>query len=198
MRNFRLALWGLVAVALVAAAFLTMRPKAAPAPVPATSTAMGNVGGPFTLTGTDGKPFPSQRLNGKPRALFFGFTHCPDVCPTTLANLAKLRKQVGGDDAFRIVFVSVDPERDTPAEMARYAGLFGTPIVALTGTPAEVERVKKLFGIFSEKVPTGNGDYTVDHSAAVLLFDRHDDFIGTITPEETPAAQLAKAKRLAS
>ena len=198
MKAFRLVLWGLVGVALLAAALLTMRSRPSAQVASSAPAATGSVGGPFTLVGTDGKPFSSQRLNGKPRAMFFGFTHCPDVCPTTLANLAKLRKQVGGDDAFEIVFVSVDPERDTPTEMAKYAGLFGTPIVALTGTPAQVERVKTLFGIFSEKVPTEGGDYTVDHSAAVLLFDRHDDFIGTITPEESPAAQLAKAKRLAS
>ena len=192
----RLVLWALVAVAAVGVAFLALRPAAPPAPV-VTSEPLGPMGGPFTLTGNDGQPFASQRLNGKPRALFFGFTHCPDVCPNTLARLAKLRRDLGkGDEAFEIVLISVDPERDTPAVMKEYAKLFDTPVTALTGTPAQIEKVKKLFGIFSEKVPQPNGDYTVDHSSAVLLFDRHDDFIGTITPEETPAAQLAKVKRL--
>jgi protein SCO1/2 len=192
----RIVLWSLVALALAALAFALTRPASTP-PAGQTS-AVGNVGGPFTLTGSDGKAFSSSQLDGKPRAIFFGLTHCPDVCPTTLARLAKLRRQAGGDAAFEIVFISVDPQRDTPAEMARYAGLFDTPIVALTGSVADVETVKKAFGIFSEKVPTGGDDYTVDHSAAVLLFDRAGDFIGTIAPDEGDAAALAKLKRIAA
>ena len=194
----RLVLWALVAVVAIGVAVLALRSAGAPSGA-VESEPLGPMGGPFTLTGTDGKPFASQALNGKPRALFFGFTHCPDVCPNTLARLAKLRRDLGkGDDAFEIVLISVDPERDTPAVMKEYAKLFDTPVTALTGTPAQVETVKKQFGIFSEKVPQPNGDYTVDHSSAVLLFDRNDDFIGTITPEEGQEAALGKVKRLTS
>ena len=196
LRRARLLLWVLVAVAAVLAALLFLRAERQ-APHPAAAAQPVDFGGPFTLTASDGTRFSSERLAGKPYAIFFGFTHCPDVCPTTLARMARLRGQLGeGDDTFRIVFVSVDPERDSPAEMARYAALFDTPMVALTGTPAEIEAVKKLYGIFSEKVPQPGGGYSVDHSAAVLLIDRDRKFLGTIAPDEGDPAALAKLGRL--
>jgi protein SCO1/2 len=158
---------------------------------------MSSIGGPFTLVGSDGKPFSSAKLTGKPYAIFFGFTHCPDVCPTTLARMVKLRQEIGaGDRPFEIVFVSVDPERDGPAEVGKYAELFNSPITGLTGSPAQIEQVKKQFGIFSKKVPDGSGDYSVDHTATVLLFDRNGKFTATIAPEEQDAAALAKLKRI--
>ena len=114
----RILLWALVGVAALAGILIALRP----APRPMVSSEAVSIGGPFTLTGADGKPFSSASLAGKPHAIFFGFTHCPDVCPTTLARLARLRRELGkGDDAFAILLVSVDPERDTPAEIGRYA-----------------------------------------------------------------------------
>jgi len=196
MRGLRAILWSLVAVALIAMAYLMLRPvpQLPPKELP---VAMAGIGGPFTLTGADGKPFPSTRLSGKPYAIFFGFTHCPDVCPTTLSRLVQLRKQLNqGDQPFEIVFVTVDPERDGPAEVGKYAELFNSPIVGLTGSPAQIEQVKKQFGIFSNKVPDGSGDYTVDHTATVLLFDRNGQFSSTIAPEETNEPALAKLKRI--
>jgi protein SCO1/2 len=149
------------------------------------------------LTGADEKPFSSTRLAGKPYAIFFGFTHCPDVCPTTLARLTKLRHELGaGDRPFEILFVTVDPERDGPAEVGKYAELFNSPIVGLTGSPAEIEKVKRQFGIFSKKVPDGSGGYSVDHSATVLLFDRNGQFAATIAPEESDGPALAKLTRI--
>jgi protein SCO1/2 len=176
-------------------AFLLLRP-APNAPSSQTSVLSANFGGPFTLVGSDGQPFPSSRLNGKPYALFFGFTHCPDTCPTTLARLVKLRRDAGGDAAFNIVFVTVDPERDGPKEMGAYANAFGAPIIGLTGSPAQIDQVKKQFGIFSQKVPTGGGDYTVDHTATVLLFDRNGKFVATLAPDEQDAPALDKLKRI--
>ena len=96
-----------------------------------------------------------------------------------------------------IVFVSVDPERDGPAEVGRYAALFGEPIIGLTGSQSQVDQVKKQFGIFSEKVPESGGNYTVDHTATVLLFDRSGKFDSTIAPEEQDEAALAKLRRIA-
>jgi protein SCO1/2 len=157
---------------------------------------LASFGGPFTLTAADGKPFSSAKLNGKPYAIFFGFTHCPDVCPTTLARLVKLRQQVGGDQPFAIVFVTVDPERDRPADVGKYAALFDSPIIGLTGSPAQIEQVKKQFGIYSRKVPDGSGGYSVDHTATVLLFDSKGGFAGTISPEEPDSMALAKLKRI--
>ena len=158
-----------------------------------------NFGGPFTLTGVDGQPFSSSDLAGRPYAIFFGFTHCPDVCPTTLARLVRLRTQLAkGQEPFRIVFVTVDPERDGPKELASYVSLFGAPVVGLTGTPSQIVQVKKQFGIFSEKVPDGSGGYTVDHTATVLLFDRDGKFVSTISPEEGDAVAIEKLKRIAA
>ncbi len=156
--------------------------------------ALSNLGGPFTLVGSDGKPFSSTKLSGKPFVIFFGFTHCPDVCPTTLARLVKFRQQLNaGATPFEIVFVTVDPERDGPAEVGNYAELFNSPITGLTGSSAQIEQVKKQFGIFSKKVPDGSGGYTVDHTATALLFDRNGKFVATIAPEEQDGGRPRQA-----
>ena len=194
MKTARLILWLLVALALAAMALVLLRQ-------PVAETAQSNsvkLGGPFTLTGADGRTFSSSQLAGKPYAIFFGFTHCPDVCPTTLARLVKLRRQLGaGREPFRILFVSVDPERDGPAELRNYLSLFPEPIVGLTGTQARIDHAKRQFGIFSQKVPDQAGGYTVDHTATVLLFDRNGDFVATISAEENDRAALDKLKRIA-
>ena len=196
MRGFRIVLWVLVGFALMAFAFLMLRP--APRPVVQSEPfELSSIGGPFTLTGSDGKPFASSSLAGKPYAIFFGFTHCPDVCPTTLARMVRLRQQLDtGDRPFEIVFVTVDPQRDGPAEVGKYAELFDSPVTGLTGSPEQIEQVKKQFGIFSRQVPDGRGGYSVDHTATVLLFDRDGKFTATIAPEEEDSAALAKLKRI--
>ena len=196
MRTIRIILWVAVVAAAIAFGALFLR-NSMPEEVPQARSTQVSFGGPFTLVDSKGQPFPSSRLAGKPYAIFFGFTHCPDVCPTTLGRLVKLRRQSGGDDALRIVFVTVDPERDGPAEVGRYAGLFGAPVIGLTGSPAQIARVKKQYGIFSEKVGAGD-NYTVDHTATVLLFDSNGQFQSTISMEETDPAALAKLKRLTS
>ena len=194
IKRIRLILWLFVALALALAAMLWWRAEqSARAPELASPV---TIGAPFTLTASDGSRFDSEGLKGTPYVLFFGFTHCPDVCPTTLARLAKLRARLG--KPFTIVFVTVDPERDTPAEMARFAAAFATPIVALTGTPAEIAGVTKSFGIYSSKVAAKDGDYTIDHTATVLLFDRAGRFTATIAPDEGDGPAFAKLKRIAN
>jgi protein SCO1/2 len=195
LSRLRILLWVVVGMAALGMiAFLWTQSARDQA---ASQTSLGTIGGPFTLTASDGQPFPSSRLNGKPAAIFFGFTHCPDVCPTTLARLAKLRRQLGqGDDALSIVFISVDPERDTPAAVANYLTLFDTPVVGLTGTPAQVEQVKKQFGIYSRKVEQPGGGYSVDHTAAVMLMDKNGEFVATLSPEEGDQVALDKLKRI--
>ena len=196
MRRIRIGLWVLVGLAAIAGLVIALMPKPADAPI-ASSQSMTEIGGPFTLTGTDGRPFSSQRLKGKPFALFFGFTHCPDVCPTTLARLARLRAALGkGDDSFAILLVTVDPERDTPSAMARYAGLFGTPVIALTGSVTAIEGIKKQFGVSSAKVPQTGADYNVDHTATVFLIDKSGKFAATISPGEGDPAAQSKLERL--
>ncbi len=190
----RVLLWVLVAHALVGAGLLLLRQRQAGTTPAATATTKVDFGGPFTLTAADGQPFPSSRLAGKPHAIFFGFTHCPDVCPTTLARMVRLRQQLGRD--FEIVFVTVDPERDGPAEVGKYAELFNAPVTGLTGSPAQIDQVKKQYGIFSQKVPDESGGYTVDHTSTVLLFDGGGEFVSTISPEEADTVALDKLKRI--
>ena len=197
LKTFRILLWAIVAIALLVIGYLALRQPAARQPEG--SSAAASYGGPFTLVATDGQPFSNSKLAGKPYAIFFGFTHCPDVCPTTLQRLVKLRREIGkGADAFNIVFVSVDPERDTPPEMAKYAALFGDPVIALTGSPAQVEQVKKQYGIYSRKVANHHGGegYGVEHTSTVLLFDRNGALSGTIALEEADAPALDKLKRI--
>ncbi len=193
LKRVRYFLWLVVALAAVAMAVLLIRRPGQPAP-PAESVA---IGGPFSLTDSNGLPFSSVKLAGRPFAIFFGFTHCPDVCPTTLARLARLRRDIGkGEDSFAIVFVTVDAERDGPKEVGRYTALFSTPVIGLTGSPADIERVKKQFGVFSAKVEQQGADYSVDHTAATFLFGPDGGFVATIAPEESDAAALAKLKRI--
>jgi protein SCO1/2 len=196
MRQIRIALWVVVAIALVGLAILMTR---APADRSTISERIGaaTFGGPFTLTGADGQPFSSSKLAGKPHAVFFGFTHCPDVCPTTLARLVRLREQLGEDEQpFEILFISVDPERDGPAEVRKYSELFDSPVIGLTGSPAQIDQVKRQFGIYSQKVPDGSGGYSVDHTASVLLFDGQGDFVATLSPEEQDRVALDKLRRI--
>ena len=195
--KLRIILWAGVLVAAAALAFLLTRPESKLPGPRETELPLASIGGPFTLVGADGKPFASTRLARKPFAIFFGFTHCPDVCPTTLARLTRLRRQLGkGDDSFAIVFVSVDPERDGPAEVGAYAGLFDTPVIGLTGSPAQIEQVKKQYAVFSAKAPQPGGDYSVDHTASVFVMDKDGKFVATIAPEESDAVALAKLKRV--
>ena len=194
----RTLLWVVVGLAALAGIYVVLNP---PAPITERShdLPMQTLGGPFTLTGSDGKPFRSSQLAGKPAALFFGFTNCPDVCPTTLARLAKLRKQLGkGDDGFSIVFVTVDPERDRPEDVGRYTALFNTPVIGLTGSQADIERVKKLYGVYSAKAPTRGGGYSIDHTATVFLLDRSGKFVATLAPDEGDGPALDKLRRIAA
>lgn len=196
VRQVRILLWLLVLLALGALAFLALR-TTEPSSGSNPSAGAMTLGGPFTLVGADGQPFSSARLNGRPHAIFFGFTHCPDVCPTTLARMVRLRNQLGkGPEAFDIVFVSVDPERDGPKEVGAYSELFGSPVIGLTGSPAQIAQVKKQFGIFSEKVPDSTGGYSVDHTATVLLFSKDGKFDSTIAHDEQDPAALDKLRRI--
>jgi protein SCO1/2 len=159
-----------------------------------------SIGAPFTLTGVDGKSFSSvQALKGRPYVVFFGFTNCPDVCPNTLGRLTKLRRDLGkGDNAFDIVFISVDPKRDTPAAVKDYVGLFGTPIIGLTGSESEVAAVAKSHAIYQARVTdkAAPGGYIVDHGSQVLLFGRDGKFVATIAQEEGDAPALDKLRRI--
>jgi protein SCO1/2 len=191
-------LWVLVALAAAGAAALLLIPRKPLVSPAATTTATtpASFGGPFTLLDGTGKAFSSQALAGKPYAIYFGFTRCGDVCPTTLARLVKLRRQVATDQALRIVLVTNDPANDGPKEVGQYAGLFNAPIIGLTGSKAQIDQVKKQFGIFAEPAPHAAMGKEMDHTATVLLFDRAGKFVGRIAPDESDAAAAAKLKAL--
>ena len=197
LKTLRLALWGVVVLVVGIGLVAMLTPDRSPQQAEQTSYA-DLIGGPFTLTAPDGSRVTDQTLKGTPFAIFFGFTRCPDVCPTTLSRMAQLRKQLGKDsDKFRIVFVSVDPGYDSPEDIGRYVALFGTPILGLTGTDAEVEAAVRAYHAFYKKVPTNEGaDYTIDHTASVYLMDADGKLQSIIAYDETDANALAKLKRL--
>ncbi|HEX6740674.1 MAG TPA: SCO family protein [Sphingomicrobium sp.] len=193
LKQVRTLLWVLVALAIAGAAALVRLPQ-----VKSGTSAQADFGGPFTLIGGDGKPFSSASLAGKPYAIYFGFTRCGDVCPTTLARLVKLRNASGGDDAFNIVFVTIDPTNDGPKEVGQYATLFNAPIIGLTGSAAQIDQVKKQYGIFAEPAPHAMPGKEMEHTATVVLFDRNGKLAGTIATDESDSAALAKLKNLAA
>lgn len=154
-------------------------------------------GDAFTLTDQSGQPITEAAFRGHPTAVFFGFTHCPEVCPTTLFELDGWLKQLGPEgEAIRAFFVSVDPERDTPEIMNSYVSNVSDRITGITGETAKVEAMAKSFGIYWKKVPLDGGDYTMDHTASILLLGRNGDFFGTIAYGENPDTAVAKLKRL--
>ena len=156
-------------------------------------------GAAFTLVDQKGAPITEAAFRGQPSVVFFGFTHCPEVCPTTLFELAGWLKTLGDDGKnLHAYFVSVDPERDTPEVMNTYVSNFSDRIVGITGDPDKVHAMAKSFGIYWKKVDTGDGDYTMDHTASVLLLNAKGDFAGTIAYGESPDTAIAKLKRLAA
>ena len=184
----RLLLTLAIVLGLTVTAALTVRFWA-----PATQSSV-QIGGPFSLIDTEGRPVSDRTLLGKPTAIFFGFTFCPEVCPTTLTEMTAALDALGSDaDRLNVVFVSVDPERDTPAKMKVYLSNFDSRIRGFTGTPETVARTAKAYRIYYAKVPLEGGEYTIDHSASVYLFDRRGRFIGPIaygSPHERVVARL--------
>jgi protein SCO1/2 len=156
-------------------------------------------GAPFTLVDQNGQAITEAAFRGQPSAVFFGFTHCPEVCPTTLFEMTGWLDKLGDEGKnIRAYFVTVDPERDTAEVMKSYVGNVSERITGITGEPDKVLAMAKSFGIFSRKVDLEGGDYTMDHTASVILLDSKGDFAGTIAYEEDPDTALAKMKRLAT
>ncbi|MDV3456872.1 SCO family protein [Sphingomonas sp. HF-S4] len=156
-------------------------------------------GGSFRLVDTKGRSVTDQTLKGKPTAMFFGFTRCPDVCPTTMNRMALLHRKLGTEgNKLNIVFVSVDPEHDKREDIASFLSMFDAPVIGLTGEPAELDKMTKAYKVYIEKVPLPNGDYTIDHTARILLFDRNGGFVETMdshAPEPEALGQLQQLIR---
>ena len=199
LKRVRFLLWVLAGLALLAAAalYLGQRTRTAASGAPA-GPIRANSSGAFTLIGGDAKPFSSAALEGKPYAIYFGFTRCGDVCPTTLSRLVKLRREAASDRGINIVFVTIDPSHDGPNEVGQYAKLFNSPIIGLTGSQAQIDEVKRKFGIFAQPVPNAPMGKEMEHSAAILLFDRTGHLAGTIMPDDSDLDAVSKLKKLVS
>jgi protein SCO1 len=154
------------------------------------------IGGPFQLTDQSGQPVTEQNLKGRPTLIFFGFTHCPDVCPTSLFEISEVLRAMGKDaDKVNAYFISVDPERDTPATMKDYLSSFDPHLEGLSGDPAETTKVLTSYRVYAKKVPTKDGDYTMDHTALIYLMDRDGRFVAPFNLKRTPEEAAAELKR---
>ena len=155
---------------------------------PSRSTGTANVGGPFTLTNQDGRVVTDREFLGQPHLVFFGFTHCPDICPTKLFEISEALRATGEKGrALRALFVTVDPERDSPAVLKSYLGSFDDRIVGLTGTQEAIDGAVRAYRAFARKVPTKDGDYTMEHTALVYLMDKNGRFVGSFNLNRPPA-----------
>jgi len=154
------------------------------------------IGGPFQLTDQNGKAVTDKNLKGKPTLIFFGYTHCPDVCPTSLFEISEVLRALGKDaDKVNAVFISVDPERDTPATMKDYLSSFDPHLEGLSGDPAETAKVVTSYRVYAKKVPTKDGDYTMDHTALIYLMDRDGRFVSPFNLKRTPEEAAADLKK---
>jgi protein SCO1/2 len=159
-------------------------------------TAPSAIGGPFQLTDQAGQTVTEKNLQGKPTLIFFGFTHCPDVCPTSLFEISEVLRAMGKDaDRVNAYFVSVDPERDTAVAMKDYLSSFDPHLKGLTGDTDAVAKVISSFRVYAKKVPLKDGDYTMDHTALIYLMDRDGKFVAPFNLKRTPEAAAADLKR---
>ncbi|MEA2907780.1 MAG: hypothetical protein QOI12_5167 [Alphaproteobacteria bacterium] len=190
-------------VLLVSAAFLAglvlcfcvvllVSGRVAPPSLPQTAA----IGGPFRLTDQDGRTVTEQDFKGRPFLVFFGFTHCPDVCPTTLFEVSEILRTLGPDaDRVRALFITVDPERDTPEAMKDYLASFDPRLAGLTGDPAAVAAVAKAYRVYFKKVPLEQGDYTMDHTAITYLMDKEGRFVAPFSLKRTTDAAVADLRK---
>jgi protein SCO1/2 len=196
LRNIRIALWAACALpvlALLAVAGLefTQRTDGVGA------YQASGIGGPFKLASSRGGDLSSDELKGTPFLVFFGYTHCPDICPETVSDVSTWLDALGPEGKeMKALFISIDPERDSIASLKDYLSSFSDRIIGLTGTPDEIAQVAKEYRVYYAKHPTKDGDYSMDHSAVIYLMDREGKLAGTLTYDEKQEAAIAKLKRL--
>ncbi len=191
-----------IRVAIVAAALAIIAAGAAlwtffNVPTPqVTSSGTASVGGPFTLVDQKGRTVTDEAFRGRWMLVFFGFTHCPDVCPTALNDMSAVLTELGASaDKIQPIFITVDPERDTVEAMSQYVANFDPRIVALTGTPEQVAQAAKAYRVYYKKVPQGD-DYTMDHTGILYLMDPQGRFMTHFTPNTPPADMAARIRKL--
>jgi protein SCO1 len=159
-------------------------------------TAPAAIGGPFQLTDQAGQTVTDKSMQGRPSLVFFGFTHCPDVCPTTLFEMSEVLRAMGTDaDRVNTYYISVDPERDTAAAMKEYLSSFDPRVKGLTGNPEEIAKVLSEYRVYAKKVPLKDGDYTMDHTALIYLMDRDGKFVSPFNLNRKPEEAATDLKR---
>jgi protein SCO1 len=196
LKIIRIAAWSAVAVIGLAAGLVSLGlgPKLS---LPSGLPLQASIGGPFTLTDHTGQRFGSDQLKGRPHALFFGFTHCPDVCPTSLMDTTRAIEQLGPvADNIEFLFVTVDPQRDTPQQLAAYLSAFDKRIRGLVGSEAELADLAQKYRAYYKRQPTKDS-YTMDHTATTYLMDGQGRFVGTLAYQENLDTVVAKLRRLA-
>jgi protein SCO1/2 len=163
-----------------------------PSPVLATASA---VGGPFKLVDQNGRAVSDADFKGRPFLVFFGFTHCPDVCPTTLFEVSEVLRNLGPNtDGARALFVTVDPERDTPEKLKDYLASFDSRVTGLTGSREAIDGMLKSYRVYAKKVPT-DGGYTMDHTALVYLMDKQGRFVAPFNLKRRPEEAAADLRK---
>lgn len=193
LKRLRLLLWALVALAVATSAVFLLRQPAVDEQQPGEVV----IGGPFSMTSHLGQPVSEKDYLGQPMAMFFGFTNCPDICPTVLLRMTDLMAKLGPDaDKLQVILVSVDPERDTPDVLKSYIAQFDPRFSAMTGTPEQLDAFAKGYRFVYKKVPLQGSGYTMDHSAGVYLYDARGGFVGTLDPHEEDGIVLKKLTNL--
>ncbi|MBV9348033.1 MAG: SCO family protein [Pseudolabrys sp.] len=154
------------------------------------------IGGPFQLIDQDGRAVTERDLQGKPYLVFFGFTHCPDICPTTLFEVSEVMRALGRDaERAGALFITVDPERDTPEKLKDYLSSFDPRVRGLTGSNEKIEAVEKAYRVYAKKIPTGSGEYTMDHTALVYLLDKQGRFVAPFSLKRKPGEAAAEIRK---
>lgn len=154
------------------------------------------IGGPFQLIDQSGRAVTEQDFKGRPFLVFFGFTNCPDICPTTLFDVSEVMRALGSDAGrTAALFVTVDPERDTPEKMKDYLSSFDPHLRGLSGDPAAIAAAEKAYRVYSKKIPTDGGGYTMDHTAIVYLMDKQGNFVAPFNLKRRPEESAADLRR---
>ncbi len=186
------ALWGLALLALIP--FTWSRWGSA-----TVNDSLANSIGPgdYRLTTTSGAVFTEDTLKDGPTAVFFGFTHCPEVCPTSLGDIAAFQDELGPEEQIRVYFVTVDPERDQLDQLRDYV-TWAPGVEGVSGSREEIDKAIRAFRIYARKVPLEDGGYTMDHSANILLFDQNGRFFEPIGYQEDTDRAVEKIRRMSA